>query len=108
MTPNKATFSAGAISTVLLAGLTVLEKHGKVDTFTAEISTIFIPLLVACLVWGVSRILHRVEPYTDAQIKQRARTKNSIKEIKAELKEVSSDEMKKVLEAQLAKHYNNL
>lgn len=108
MTPNKATFSAGAISTVLIAGLTILEEHKKIESFTAELSTIFIPLIVACCVWLISRILHRVEPYTDAQIKQRARTKNSIKEIKAELKENPSEENKKVLEAQLAKHYDKL
>ncbi|NSY36523.1 hypothetical protein DS891_23850 [Pseudoalteromonas sp. JC28] len=108
MTPNKATFSAGVLSTAAIAGVTVLEKYNKIEAVWAELSFIAIPLIMSLIVWIINRILYRIEPYTDEQIKQRAKRKNTINEIKEELKECSCDEMRAVLNAQLKKQYENI
>lgn len=101
-------FNTGFISTALIAGVNVLKSHQVVDNLTCDLANIFLPILVGFSLWLINRVRHRVEPYTDKQLQDRARCKNAIKELKAEKKDASDAASLKCLNDQLNKQYEKL
>ncbi|WP_440053356.1 hypothetical protein ACSLBF_10445 [Pseudoalteromonas sp. T1lg65] len=108
MTPSKAAFSTGAISTTLIGLLKLLETSQIIDALTGEVLILVLPLAVSLFVWTVNRALLRVEPYTDEQLKERSRCRNTIKELKKELEDNPPSNVKQTIESQLNKQYEKL
>lgn len=83
---SQVAFNAGFLSTVVIGIAKLSTENGLIPQFAADIVYIITPATVGFIVWLLNRFLHRVEPYTDEQIKERSRIKNTLKHLKKELK----------------------
>jgi hypothetical protein len=61
------------------------------------------PVVMSIIVWVITRLLMRVEPYTEEQLSQRARIANELKLLNAEIKSSDDGEFKKMLKVQIIK-----